>query len=322
MTSVSLAHASFKAGLADPDTNRAVIYIHNNKIDKTCSGVMIHPRVALTAGHCLFNMDAGSLSFSNSGEVAASFANKMPIEKIATKPGYRGPIAGIQAVGASGADLGIIVFKENVLSRFSMRESDLPALQTRFDSLQGVLSQAKHLELVGYGHSSSPQQMNTQQTVKLHFNKRRYNVNATLADDLSLIRAQSPIRGQTSCFGDSGGPFFSYNDPKQKTLVGILTSILPSGSLEQDFARERASLRAKAYKRYVKQTNDDQKKGVAQQRSVEAAYLPQAMLWRTCGHADTIQHITPIAAHLCWIQSASNVVLDSHLNCSSPGDDQ
>lgn len=315
LASASSSSAIVKGQLADPALTKNTLFISNNQTRNICTGVLIHPRVALTAGHCVFGMKPEWFSFTTGGEVRGNTLKRPKITLVEAEPSYAGS-KGTQTMNASGNDLGVIVFEESVLRTFNMTEADLPDLASTRELLTQAFAEARDMELVGYGLTASGSMTVDPQTST---SKRRYSIITALENDGTLIRAKGLLKGQTSCFGDSGGPLFSIDSSSRKTLLGILTSISPGGALQQKMDEERSKLRDKEDLKRMKQQDKNLAKGITELLPVKPINLPKTLLAKTCGDVDTLQHAAPIYLHLCWVQFTTGIVLDPTLNCSSHG---
>lgn len=156
-----------------------------------CSGVMISPRVFLTAGHCVqwLILDRGL----EHGEYGVSFdAVFDPANSFVT---------GVAHTSFPAPDLGVIVLDEARDAPFAT----VPAVNLLEDLQRGGDLARQRFTVVGYGVTSSgphfvPDALGTRRFGALQFdalNGRFMRVRMYPADDLGGI-----------CFGDSGGPEF------------------------------------------------------------------------------------------------------------------
>lgn len=306
MAFAPLADGIIRGEIAKEPGQRAAIYVSNSGIGTMCSGVLIHERILLTAGHCTRGASSGWLTFSNSANTSENVERALPILKVETSPAYSGPKKGVQSEDATSSDIGVIVFKESVLKRFKMSTADLPRLAADSRHLNSILATSKDLKIVGYGWSMPKGEIRSP-------SKRQLSVRADSDAESSLLNATSVEPTKTACFGDSGAGLFANQSSTPGTLLGILSSIAPGGKLAEAFAAERREMRAKWIRKHKNDKNP---------KPMPEMHLSQDRLANVCGDADTIQRVTTIASHLCWIQSVSGVVLDPDRYCDKDEGDQ
>jgi secreted trypsin-like serine protease len=190
-----------------------------------CSGVLIHERVVLTAGHCIEyvgsleqifgpgNIDVEVLFGFNNSYPDVGPGDGLPVEDYYAHPDYYwGP-------QSNPHDIGVLILADPVTDR---TPAELPT-EGLLDELKAakVLSKGSNkakFTVVGYGGS-----LEWPPPVIDYYYKRQYaesEYRALLPAWLRLSQNQATGDGG-SCFGDSGGPVFWSDDNGDDILVGI-----------------------------------------------------------------------------------------------------
>lgn len=312
LTSDAVIHGT----VARSESSKNTVYIFNSKTSNICTGTVIHPRVILTAGHCVLNKKPGWFSFSNSVEAKSTNTKSLKVLKVLARPGYCGDVKGTQSTSKGRNDIGYILFEDSVLPSLKLTMADLPDLASSREKLEIAFSQAKDFELIGYGFNSKP--LHSDQKMM----KMRYSLTASIEEGGKQISAKGVTPGQSSCFGDSGGPLFAINGSSRKTLVGVLTSIRAGGQLLERHKAEKAKLLEKAKAKLAKKGKSTTPEVTFDANGCEvdplaaATALPAALLTQVCGDVGTSQSATTIYPHICWIQTSTGITLDPNLNCT------
>jgi len=177
-----------------PDTaDTAVVSIVTTPdaaLPELCTGVLVAPRVVVTAGHCTLGQDATTLTVGF-GPSAASPTSTAPIDSVLTYPSF----TGTDADKAAGLDLGVILLaKDAGVAPVAIAQSGA-----------GLVGAA--VTVVGYGLSNAGD-MQTRGT-------RRSAATSVVAECSGVIGFGDANVG--ACHGDSGGALFA-----QGKLVGIV----------------------------------------------------------------------------------------------------
>ncbi len=188
-----------------------------------CSGTLISPRVFLTAGHCTEpEVEMGRRAYVSFDPTYEPGASKLirgtpythPDFCIENKcsPGPPGPIAGNPRY-----DVGVVVLQEPV------RMATYGALPEA--GLVDTLKEGQRLTVVGYGVTGfargdgrlpQPVYPNDRYRATVRLLETKPAVGEMFVKTTGIgIRGKE---GETTCYGDSGGPLFL---PDQRTIVGV-----------------------------------------------------------------------------------------------------
>jgi V8-like Glu-specific endopeptidase len=179
-----------------------------------CSGTLISPRVFLTAGHCtdvLIQEDLPTyVSFDPTYKPGAS--------KVVRGTPYLHP--NCNAEGCPRYDVGVVVLKKPV------RMANYGALPKA--GLVDTLKDGQRLTVVGYGANGFDIDGGPPPQVRPVYMDDRYRATVRLLDTRNPEFGEMFVKttgislrgdeGETSCYGDSGGPLFL---PDQQTVVGV-----------------------------------------------------------------------------------------------------
>ena len=308
------ATAVIRGTRAPVESTKATVFILNEQTNNICTGTVIHPRLILTAGHCVLGKETNAFSFANSASVPDS-GRRLKIQKAEARTGYCRDIKGVQAAGKSGADVAYFLFADSILPALGLTQADLPDVASTRESLMSAVTQARDFELIGYGLSSKGNMSSAPA-------KLRYSLTATLEDDDTLIRAKGVTPGQSSCFGDSGGPLFAIDGASRKTLVGVLTAIKAGGALAAKHSAEQTENYNKAKEKLLKKGINPESlitydaNGCKSDPLAAKSALSPSDLLQVCGDKDTSQVAASVYPHLCWIQAQTHLILDPNLKCT------
>ncbi|MES2965744.1 MAG: S1 family peptidase [Bdellovibrionota bacterium] len=317
MTVAFSASAIIGGRSADPRIGRSSIYIFDERAENACTGVVVHPRLILTAAHCVVNSKKESLTFSNESSPQEGRRFHLPIAELVTNEAYAGARNGIQTVTQSAGDLAIILMSEPVLSKLGLEQKDLPPIVRSVDQV------TPPLRVIGYGFSSRNSRFSST-------SRRELLVSTRATANARTLTLESMEGSRTPCFGDSGSGVFA-DDGSIARLVGIVSSIRAGGKLAETFAAETAKLRAKKEEKRQSQIAKLRQKKARDGLSTEAIEalvaevklepirLSESLMIRVCGDVDTVTQAVPVARHLCWIREATSISLVPELDCPRPG---
>ncbi|MBA3866335.1 MAG: serine protease [Solirubrobacterales bacterium] len=189
----------------------------------SCTGTVVAPRVILTAGHCVEDIEAGTITPASSYAVATGVANLKQLTKanvsavsqVLVFPGFK--------PSKLQGDAGILILSAPVAA---------PVLPMASAGDKGLLEAGTPLTLAGWGLTDAsseepPAQLQTGSSVVqdpdfCRAQSRRYY--PFYAPELQLCGEDIPSHGVSNCFGDSGGPAIAKHPDGSPVEVGIVST--------------------------------------------------------------------------------------------------
>jgi secreted trypsin-like serine protease len=165
-----------------------------------CSGVMIEPRVMLTAAHCLM-ISPGPAEWAYFGENTSSPALKVAIERCVAHPKFKSP--------SSDYDIGVCVLSQPV---FLLPPSSF----TGTDELL-QLHVGQSVTLVGFVAEEQPGNLRPQSPTKAW-------QETVVSRPLGVYTGVLAHAGNLSCSGVSGGPAYVKRSSGEDALLGVVSA--------------------------------------------------------------------------------------------------
>lgn len=175
-----------------------------NGLTPECSGVLVAPRVFVTAGHCTEAALAAGDAFVVFGDTVSSDTWKPLHGRAVTEPGYGHD-------SSDPKDLGVVVLDKSA----PVAAASLPALGVADElAKSGVVPVS-----VGYGYSQR-----LKKTAYVYDGLRHAASVPVASQSATLLRLGGSTSAQL-CFGDSGGPQYL---PGSTTIVSVTSAGSPA----------------------------------------------------------------------------------------------
>lgn len=177
----------------------SVVHVTSNL--GNCTGTLVHPRVVLTAGHCIGNPAQTVISV---GEVDIA-SRRLPVQDCKADPGWTGRTG-------QGTDFGYCLLSDPV--------TDIPVTPVMFGCEgEGAIVVGADLIHVGYGRT---------ETDSRGRKKELRTTISSVSGDREFI--STPTTGESVCSGDSGGPAFMQVSDGSWRLAGVISWASPNSN--------------------------------------------------------------------------------------------
>jgi len=191
-----------------------------------CTGTVIAPRVVLTAGHCVEDIETGKLTPAHDYRVATGVANLrdvtpgnvFKVERTATFPGFD--------PGATRGDAGILILS---------RPTTVPPLPLATAGDATLMAAGTPVQIAGWGlqHAGDATPPTTLRTASTSVQEVGYCRRQSsryypfYSEALQLCTADTPSFHSGGCFGDSGGPAIAHRADGSAVEIGVISSGAP-----------------------------------------------------------------------------------------------
>lgn len=180
----------------------------NGTIEWFCTGVLIHPRIVVSAAHCISPVSGYVVALSTNNQNQLRRAEIVNVRKTIVHPAYT----------RTGHlhDLSVLILQEEAQTTpVSIGTSD-------------QLNATSEVELVGFGNDdvASSKGFGIKRKVTVDIVSIRRNPNEDLNADEAVFRYESDLefvaggKGFDTCNGDSGGPVYIIQG-EQRTVAGL-----------------------------------------------------------------------------------------------------
>jgi secreted trypsin-like serine protease len=189
----------------------------------SCTGSVIAPRVVLTAGHCVEDIESGRLTPVRDYRVATGVANLTEVAdanvfRVVRSVTYHG-----FDPGATRGDAGLLILD---------RPTTAPPLQLATPADSVLMAPGTRVQIAGWGlahaqDSSAPSTLRASSTTVQRPGYCRRTASPYYpfySAPLQLCTTDRPALASGTCFGDSGGPAIAHRPDGTAVEVGIVST--------------------------------------------------------------------------------------------------
>jgi secreted trypsin-like serine protease len=194
-----------------------------------CTGTVVAPRVILTAGHCVEDIESGAITPASGYAVATGIANLTQVKKpdvslvsqALVYPGFK--------PSQLRGDAGLLVLKAPVAA---------PVLPLAAAADNALLEPGTPISIAGWGLTdaqakNAPAQLQTGSSViqdSEYCKRQSERYYPFYSPTLQLCAIDTPSHTVSGCFGDSGGPAIAQRTDGSPLEVGIVSTGGPACS--------------------------------------------------------------------------------------------
>jgi V8-like Glu-specific endopeptidase len=186
-----------------------------------CSGTLIAPRVFLTAGHCVYGMYAARVWF----DTDMTDNEEYPCGGDTSIEGTPIPHPDYNWGDADPHDVGVVILEEEVdidIDPAVLPDPDLLTQLKKERVLEGGHKEGVYFRSVGYGgtlESWPPPELGWEMIRRV--SESEY---VSLTKTHLHLTQKAVFDESGSCFGDSGGPVYRFDDDGNETIVAVTSS--------------------------------------------------------------------------------------------------
>lgn len=228
---VSISFSSF-AIMNGRDANlsqsASTVFIHIKNAERTCTAVIIHDHLLLTAAHCLDGDIRPKTTLYISNDANNDSTKTLFVLKFAQLPKYTS--SETKDLKDIQYDFAFIVIKESLLETFKLDSHKLPLLTADENVLKKAILNSDHKTMAyGYGVFNK----SSDEGQKKELQSKVIEVNT----DINVIVTKSSEANVGICEGDSGGGLFVETENNEILLAGIVSGITAEKGCGTDSSR-------------------------------------------------------------------------------------
>jgi trypsin len=196
----------------------------------SCTGTVIAPRVVLTAGHCVENLEAAAMYPAGSFAVATGVANLKRIQRSQVSEVEQAVVFPGFTPKKLHGDAGLLILTEPVAA---------PPIPLATTTDTALYAGGAPIEIAGWGQTNprvpgGPAQLQAGSSVVLppgecQSKTRRYEPDYATAQQVCAVDIPSKKAG--ACHGDSGGPAIAHRADGTPVEIGIVSTGGPNCDL-------------------------------------------------------------------------------------------
>jgi hypothetical protein len=188
-----------------------------------CTGTVVAPKVVLTAGHCVEDVESGAITAASGYAVATGIANLSGVKRTDVSQVAQAVVyPGFEPTKLRG-DAGLLVLTAPVTA---------PALPLASAADSGLLAAGTPISISGWGLTDpkakeAPDQLQTGSSViqsSEYCSRQTVKYYPFYSPAQQLCAIDTPSHMVSGCFGDSGGPAMALHPDGSPVEVGIVST--------------------------------------------------------------------------------------------------